>query len=126
LLATVVALRLLGLKRWQATLARWTRTAARGERTIPSAAIREAPRLVHAAARRIVGADCCLPESLVLWALLRRRGLNPQLRLGVRRCDARLQAHAWVEHEGLPLNDGRNAAFVAFGQTIVPSGFQAA
>lgn len=47
----------------------------------------------------------CLAESLTLWWLLRWWGVRADLRLGVRRILGPLEAHAWVEHEGVPLND---------------------
>lgn len=42
----------------------------------------------------------CLRESLVLYAMLRRRGAEADLRIGVRREGTALEAHAWVEHPG--------------------------
>lgn len=42
----------------------------------------------------------CLPQALLLHLLLRRRGLDPQLKLGVRRTEPRPDMHAWVELEG--------------------------
>lgn len=47
----------------------------------------------------------CLSQSLALVWMLRREGVEPQLRLGVRIQDAKFDAHAWVEHEGRVLND---------------------
>ena len=47
----------------------------------------------------------CLRKSLVLWYLLRCRGLNSELRIGMRRQDGVFQAHAWIEHQGQVLND---------------------
>ena len=47
----------------------------------------------------------CLSQSLALVWLLRREGLTPTLRLGVRLQDAKFDAHAWVEDEGRVLND---------------------
>ena len=47
----------------------------------------------------------CLPRAVVLWTLLRRRGLAPDIRIGVRRTGERLDAHAWVEIDGRPLDD---------------------
>ena len=47
----------------------------------------------------------CLRESLILWSLLLVRGLQAELRLGVRTLEGRLQSHAWVECQGVPLND---------------------
>jgi hypothetical protein len=127
-LLTAAALRLLGFRRWQATLARWsppTRNPELGARN----ALRSAPetaRLVRAAARRFAGADSCLPEALVLWALLRCHGVATELRIGVRKRGGRVQAHAWVEHAGRALGDAGAAAFVPFEQVIVPPGSRAA
>jgi len=48
----------------------------------------------------------CLPKSLVLWGLLRHQGIeNSELRIGVRRDAENFEAHAWVECEGIALND---------------------
>jgi hypothetical protein len=44
----------------------------------------------------------CLMQSLVLTALMSRRGLDGQLVIGVR-SDDEFQAHAWIEHRGLAL-----------------------
>lgn len=42
----------------------------------------------------------CLRQSLLVYAILRRRGLQPELRLGVRRDGEGFAAHAWVELGG--------------------------
>jgi len=47
----------------------------------------------------------CLSQSLALARLLRRRGVTPTLRLGVRLAGPTFDAHAWVEHNGRVLND---------------------
>lgn len=44
----------------------------------------------------------CLSQSLVLTRLLARRGVQTQLVIAVRPGE-RLAAHAWVEHDGVPL-----------------------
>jgi hypothetical protein len=46
----------------------------------------------------------CLPRSLVLWALLRRHGFDPELKIGVRNGERGFEAHAWVELEGVALD----------------------
>ena len=46
----------------------------------------------------------CLRVSLVRLAVLRRRGVPAALRLGVRKTDSLLEAHAWVEYQG-PLGE---------------------
>jgi hypothetical protein len=127
LVLTTAALGLLGFRRWQATLARWTAERSPGRRQGPGADFEgAAARLVRAAARRLAGADSCLPEALVLWALLRRHGIDADLRLGVRKRDGRLEAHAWVERGGRALHDAGAAAFAPFEQVIVPPGSRAA
>jgi Transglutaminase-like superfamily len=47
----------------------------------------------------------CLKQSLVLWFLLRDRGIMSELRIGVQRESDKFSAHAWVEHQGIVLND---------------------
>lgn len=61
-------------------------------------------RMVRAALRYSPLHFTCLEESLALWYLLRRQGLSPQLRIGVRKIDGRFEAHAWVECAGEALN----------------------
>jgi hypothetical protein len=57
------------------------------------------------AGRRVVGARC-LGRSLVLWFLLRRRGIDAELLIGARAAEGdTLPAHAWVEVAGEPVND---------------------
>ncbi len=50
----------------------------------------------------------CLSQSLALCRILRRRGLQPSLRLGVRLADRKFDAHAWVELDGRVLNDSQD------------------
>ena len=47
----------------------------------------------------------CLRESLILWSSLLARGFQAELKLGVRRAGGSLHSHAWVECQGVPLND---------------------
>ncbi|HYC35091.1 MAG TPA: lasso peptide biosynthesis B2 protein [Usitatibacter sp.] len=61
--------------------------------------------LVDAAANRLPGtARRCLARSLVLHRLLSERGHACELRIGVRLDEANLDAHAWIELGGKPLN----------------------
>lgn len=48
-------------------------------------------------------ATTCLRQALAVHWLLRRRGLQPELRFGVDRIDNAPDMHAWVELEGVPL-----------------------
>ncbi|QIL20532.1 lasso peptide biosynthesis B2 protein [Thermomonas sp. HDW16] len=45
----------------------------------------------------------CLPQALLVYWQLRRKGLAPELRLGGRREQGRFDAHAWVELDGKAL-----------------------
>jgi hypothetical protein len=104
LLLPVVAvlLRARGMARTTALL---ERLARRAEDDSDALAPQEIARLVHAAAS-ILGAPC-LPRALVLSHFLRCRGTPAEIRLGVAKlADGKLSAHAWVEIDGLPLNDG--------------------
>ena len=99
-LATVL-LRTRGMARATAGL---ERLANRAKRDPGVLAPHEVARLVDAAAS-ILGTPC-LPRSLVLRHLLCRRGILVEIRLGVSTAaEGKLSAHAWVELDGLPLND---------------------
>jgi len=53
----------------------------------------------------------CLRRSLLLWWLLRRDGIEAIVRVGVQRGEGgALDAHAWVEYRGRPLNDTEDVA----------------
>lgn len=61
---------------------------------------------VRLAARNVPCRARCLEQSLSLWYLLRRSGVDTVLRIGVRKGAAHtLEAHAWVELDGRPIND---------------------
>jgi hypothetical protein len=79
---------------------------------------------VEAAARRVPGRVSCLHKSLTLWWLLRRRGVGAELRVGVRKPGSRLEAHAWVERDGMVLNDDPDVRqrFSSFDRAIGPAG----
>jgi hypothetical protein len=68
----------------------------------------------------------CLQRSLVLWWFLRRQGLSGDLLIGVRRNPATdaLDFHAWVEHDGVVINDRRDvrSRYATFDRPIVPTG----
>ena len=63
-------------------------------------------RLVRAAARHGIGNPSCLEESLVLLHLLNAQGIGGQLRIGVKKNIPQFEAHAWIEFDGAPLNEG--------------------
>lgn len=65
----------------------------------------------------------CLDRSLALARVLRRSGASPQLCLGVRRDDGELIFHAWLELDGLVVNDDVEtiAAYSRFTGALPPS-----
>ena len=68
--------------------------------------VRRGVQMVAAAYRLYPLHSSCLPRTIVLWSLLRRRGITADVRIGVR-CDSHgeFQAHAWLEWNGEVLND---------------------
>jgi Transglutaminase-like superfamily len=62
-------------------------------------------RMVNAAARHGWGRPSCLEKSLALWWLLKQQGTASSVRIGARKSGEKLEAHAWVEREGIALNE---------------------
>lgn len=64
-----------------------------------------------AAAVRLPGlSSTCLMRSSALQAMLQRRGIEAQLKIGMRRADHKIEGHAWVELDGLILNETAEVA----------------
>lgn len=99
-----LALRYGGYSRTRNRLERWT---ARYPKRSPSRKDFETAEalaeLAKIAGRRAPLAATCLPQALAVHALLRRRGLDPELKIGIRKSNKVFEAHAWVELAGWPL-----------------------
>jgi hypothetical protein len=67
-------------------------------------------RAVMAVLRRLPGDTRCLTQSLVLTALLARRGIGSTLRIAVAPGET-FAAHAWVEHGGVPVLPAEHPGF---------------
>jgi hypothetical protein len=96
-----LSLRRLGAQR----TASWLSRAIKPRAIHPPAAaeLQQADRLAHLAAiagRRGVLEARCLSQAILVSALLRRRGLDAVLQVGVRKDAGQLDAHAWVELDG--------------------------
>ena len=119
-----LGLRLFGLARFQALLRR-VQTPTRRESMTPEA-MQALGRLVNAAAIRTIGPDNCLTRSLLLDWLLHRKGVDSRLRIGVRMTQGVLSAHAWVDVDGLPVNDRPDVGleFPPFGDLVPLDAFQ--
>jgi hypothetical protein len=107
LVATRVGLRLFGFRRWKGVL-QWTapRKIEAATENNSHNTVAGVLRMEEAAARNLFITTNCLEQSLVLWWLLRRRGLAADLRIGARKDEQRFEAHAWVEFCGMALNGG--------------------
>jgi Transglutaminase-like superfamily len=62
-------------------------------------------RMVNAAVRHVWRSSTCLEKSLALWRLLERHGIASELRIGARKIDGKFEAHAWVERQGIAVDD---------------------
>lgn len=73
-------------------------------------------RMVLVAARYGIARGNCLSRSLSLCYLLRHEGYDPHLRLGGRQEGISFEAHAWVELDGMAVDDQDDgcASFVPF------------
>jgi hypothetical protein len=124
---TAVGLRLFGYRRVQ-TVLNPAPAAAAGREDLPAA--QAVARIVQAAAGWSLVQASCLARSLVLCRLLRGQGLAGNLRIGVAVPDGpngRLAAHAWVEHQGVALNDSQDVErrFAAFDRALLSEGTNA-
>ncbi len=112
-----IALWLFGLRRSQRFLSLATHGRNRGW---PEMEIERLSYLVNVAANRGIIHANCLERSLLLWSLLRRRGFSGTIRIGVSNKAEQFKAHAWVELNGVVLNDRPDVAaeFVPFSGAI--------
>jgi hypothetical protein len=104
------SLRVAGMQRTEAWISRAVRPAPL--HAASPAEMSSAERLARLAA--IAGgrgpvASLCLSQSLLLRALLRRRGLDAALRIGVHKEGGVFDAHAWVELDGRALAQASTA-----------------
>lgn len=107
--AAAAGLRLAGVRR-----ALYVASRAPHGRPFTSEQIRDRVNAVTRAGRYVPGGSC-LAQSLALSWMLRRHGVDAAVRVGVR-TDGGFDAHAWVECDGVALNDasrpgGRYAPF---------------
>ena len=118
LVAISGGVRVLGYRRTRALLARRNlsgRTACLAvshvEQTVSGLAWS-----VSATAHHAPFTTTCLHRTLTLWLLLRHRGIDSEVRVGTTRTQEGIHAHAWLERDGVILNDDADVAerFTAF------------
>lgn len=114
-----VGLKMAGLKRTQSFL---SSRAGRGPSALPIDP-RVVARMVSIAQRHGPCRVRCLAAAVTLQSILHRAGIDAELRLGVRKHHGRLEAHAWIEHEGTPLMERADVGlrFAAFDRPIAPT-----
>jgi len=121
LVVTKFALRAAGFRRWHDFV-----TSQSVDRASPNDTGRSATiaRMEQAAARHLPFRFNCLDQSLALLWLLGRHGQCGVLRVGVRKESGNFEAHAWVEANGVVLNepDHAHGHFVPFDQPIQTAG----
>src|SRR5215207_3245012 len=86
--AVAALIRIKGLRNCQASLARLTRVASHSDAEAfgpDEQRARAVARMVRAAAARGPFKANCLQQSVTLWWLLRRRGLESEIRIGTRK-----------------------------------------
>lgn len=100
------SLKTVGLRRTQSWLGRHSLRPMVPSTEQTRANVRRTAQMVALACRRHPLRSSCLPRSIVLWSLLRRRGIDADVRIGVRSdTQGEFQAHAWLEWNGEVLND---------------------
>jgi hypothetical protein len=105
LLAVDLGLRVLSFGRLKRLLGVGGRTRPPADGDQAAGTIRELGRLVRIAGRYHLVPARCLQMSLVLQWLLARRGIVTEMRIGVRKAEDGLSAHAWLEHNGQPIDE---------------------
>lgn len=108
--AMTLGLRVFGLR----AIARWMDRAAAAAPGPTSASPSEIVRAIARASRYGAHRGTCLSRSLALKWLLGRHGWTSDLRIGTRRIGGTIDAHAWLERDGVILNDTPDATR-AFG-----------
>jgi transglutaminase superfamily protein len=76
--------------------------------------------LVGVAARRSPAPVTCLSRSIALAWILRRHGVDSELRIGVRMTNGAFDAHAWLERDGVAIGDAPQSGppFLPFREPI--------
>jgi hypothetical protein len=107
LTATWIALRLIGFRRWSGFLERRSIVGNASENSSQLVDAKNITHLLSAVADHLLVRTNCLEQATALCYVLHRRGIPAELRFGARKDSAGLEAHAWVEHMGIPLNEDR-------------------
>jgi len=115
-----LSLRLRGFRKTQAFLQKFLSLPSHAADISVSSSAHLTVRMVRAAVRTSIGHPTCLDESLALWWLLGRQGIRSELKVGVRKEGEKFEAHAWVERDGMALNEpeARHQHYAAFDAAL--------
>jgi len=115
-----LSLRLRGFRKTQAFLQKFLSLPSYSTDTSASSRADLTVRMVRAAVRNSLGHPTCLDESMTLWWLLERQGIGAELKVGVRKDGEKFEAHAWVERDGVALNEpeSKHKHFAAFDAAL--------
>jgi hypothetical protein len=113
-------LKLMGLRRTRYILSRLSRSRGVYSTESGSQVASKVASLVDLACRHHRLGSNCLRRSLVLWYLLKLRGIKSDMRFGTRHENGRFFAHAWVELDEHVLNDAQDISdqFIPFDGSI--------
>jgi hypothetical protein len=114
------SLKAFGFNRIFNLINRWTTRPPQAE--INREEVNKYARLMFLSYRNSPLGGKCLARSLVLWGMLRRKGIETDLRFGMKKKDGKLLAHAWIEYRGEPLEQigEYNQNYVPFVEPISP------
>ena len=115
-----LSLRLRGFRKTQAFLQKFLSLPSHSTDISASSRADLTVRMVRAAVRYSLGHPTCLDESMTLWWLLERQGIGAELKVGVRKDGEKFEAHAWVERDGVALNEpeSKHKHFAAFDAAL--------
>jgi len=106
-LLLTLGFRIAGVPRTQSYLRRWA-LAGQAMTSLPLPEI-DSARSAQSRIKRTLGmGGTCLTRSLTLWAMLLRRGVQTDLKVGFRKLEGEFEGHAWLEYRGRVLNDKEN------------------
>jgi hypothetical protein len=119
-----LSLRTRGFRSTQLSLQRYLSKIAPGTASSlhsgTDARVKLTARMVRSAAHRSFRKATCLEKSLALWGLLGQQGIASSVRIGARKYGEKFEAHAWVECNGMALNEPEqmHRHYPAFDETF--------
>ena len=118
------ALKIFGVRKVSAFFDRYLPARPAGTAP-PDEVVRRYRRVLGMLDRNRPRADRCLARSLVLRALLRRKGVEASLHIGHRRGENGIEGHAWLEYSGKTVFDSpaTRESFKEFREILHKSDF---